>query len=114
VWSPKEGPPAVVHVRRTDDANVANNHLGFGFSYVFRRKVWEASPFSDSVDWNEDAPFAAAADRAFRLLHFKDRGGLCLHILHEGNTSRSFPQYRLPSLALRWLFPAEVKDYLAS
>ena len=77
-----------------------NNHLGFGFSYVFRKKVWEAIPFSDdSVHWNEDTPFAVAADKVFRLLHFKDRRGLCLHVLHEGNISRSFPQYRLPSVS---------------
>jgi len=112
-WSPQEGPPQVIVVRPTSDPAVANNHLGFGFSYVFRRKVWEAIPFSDDADWNEDTPFAVAADRAFRVLHFKDRRGLCLHILHEGNISRSFPQYRLPRLLLRWLFPAAVRDYVA-
>lgn len=113
-WSPQEGPPAVIFVDASNDPNVAHNHLGYGFSYAFRKKVWEANPFSDDADWNEDTPFAVAADRAFRLHHFKDRRGLCLHILHQGNSSRSFPQYRLPSLALRWLFPARVKDYVAS
>ncbi len=112
-WSPQEGPPTVIVVRASTDPAVANNHLGYGFSYVFRKKVWEAIPFSDDAHWNEDTPFAVAADKAFRLLHFKDRRGLCLHILHEGNISRSFPQYRLPSFLLRWFFSARVRDYVA-
>lgn len=111
VWSPAEG-PADVYVNETNNANFAHNYLGYGFSYVFRKKVWEATPFPDDVDWNEDVPFALAADRAFRLHHFRDVGGLCLHILHRGNISRCFPQYRLPALILRLVFSAKVIDYL--
>jgi len=105
LWSASR-PPSRGRLRKADRAVFADNYLGYGFSYAFRRKVWEARPFPDGVDWNEDAPFALAARGAFRFHHFRDIGGLCLHILHRGNVSRCFPQYKLPSFVLRWLFPA--------
>jgi glycosyltransferase involved in cell wall biosynthesis len=50
----------------SDDNNrgFQTNHLGFGFSYAFRRSVWEATPFPD-IDWNEDGAFARCAQADF-------------------------------------------------
>ncbi len=52
------------------------NHLGFGFSYVFRRSVWEATPFPD-IDWNEDGTFARSALADFVVDGIHDTTGLC-------------------------------------
>lgn len=112
VWDP----PRPVETRRISaaaSADLAHNHLGYGFSYVYRREVWEAQPFSDDANWGEDTPFALAAARSFRFAHFRDVRGICVHLLHGGNTSRCFPQYRVPTFALGWLFPAALEGYLA-
>ena len=81
------------------------NHLGFGFSYAFRRSVWEAVPFPD-IDWNEDGAFASRAQADFVVDGIHDTSGLCLHYLHPGSTSRCFPQHRLPGFLFSQLFPS--------
>lgn len=90
--------PELVH-------DLADTHFGFGFTYAFRKLVWEAGQFPDK-NWNEDGEFAAAARRRFKMTGISDRQGLCLHVIHDGNTSRSFPQYRLPFGLLDRLFPS--------
>jgi glycosyltransferase involved in cell wall biosynthesis len=82
-----------------------DSRLGFGFSYVFRRHVWEASPFRDR-DWNEDGLFAEAAVGKFKFAGIQDMDCSCLHIVHAGNTSISYPQHILPQVLLARLFPS--------
>jgi glycosyltransferase involved in cell wall biosynthesis len=81
-----------------------NGRLGFGFSFLFRRRVWEASHFLDQ-DWNEDGLFAEAAVRQFKFAGTQDIDCSCLHIVHTCSTSISYPQYLLPSALLARLFP---------
>lgn len=81
------------------------NLMGFGFSYVFRRSLWERTPFP-AIDFAEDSGFiepAVAAGGRCALLD--DRIGLCVHLLHGRNSSRSFPQYVLPDFLTEQLFP---------
>ncbi|WP_204848498.1 glycosyltransferase family 2 protein [Rhodopila globiformis] len=85
-------------------ATLAVNHLGYGFSYAFRRKVWDAVKFPD-VNWSEDYLFSKAAAERFRIDGVRDRAGLCLHYLHPASTSRCFPQYQLPPFLASRMFP---------
>jgi glycosyltransferase involved in cell wall biosynthesis len=79
--------------------------VGFGFSYVYRRAVWEKMNFPDR-DHAEDYIFAhGAAEAGFGFQHFKDTHGSCLHILHTSNNSLCFPQYLLPDFMLARIFP---------
>lgn len=112
VWSPPQ-PATARRLTRATNAGLEDNHLGYGFSYVYRKAVWERRAFPDDLHWNEDTPFALAARDAFRLTHFRDVRGICLHVLHEGNTSRCFPQYVVPAAVLRWIFPPAIDEYLA-
>jgi glycosyltransferase involved in cell wall biosynthesis len=73
--------------------------FGFGFSYVFRRTVWESASFPD-VDWNEDRQFAERAAERFKLIGLQDDPVRGLHVLHGSNRSRSFPQYVLPRFTI--------------
>jgi glycosyltransferase involved in cell wall biosynthesis len=111
VWSPSK-PIGKGRLTRSTDARMESDYLGFGFSYIYRRHVWEHHRFGDDVHAGEDFPFALAAREAFRIDHFRELRGLCLHILHAGNTSRCFPQYSLPSFLLHLIFPAAVHDYI--
>lgn len=84
---------------------LANLHLGFGFSYVFRRRVWETVRF-EAIDFAEDGRFIDAAIAAgHRTALLDDRQGLCVHVMHRFNSSKSFPQYALPDFLGERLFP---------
>jgi glycosyltransferase involved in cell wall biosynthesis len=93
-------------------AKLKGVHLGFGFSYVFKKRVWEASPFPDR-DWDEDGAFARKALERFNLVGLDDRERTCLHILHVTNTSQCFPQYAMPAFLTDTLFP-HAREHLAA
>jgi len=82
----------------------ANSHLGFGFSYVYRKKIWEAGEFPHK-DFNEDGEFALQAAVQFNVFGVYDTADNCLHVLHPDSTSRCYPQYRLPNFELLQKFP---------
>jgi glycosyltransferase involved in cell wall biosynthesis len=77
---------------------------GYGFSYVFRRKVWQAVPFPDR-NHGEDHEFANAVVKRFKSAGLQDTERLCLHVVHNGNTSIAFPQRRLRRTMLAEMFP---------
>ena len=88
-----------------NNGGLADNHLGYGFSYAFKKKVWKEVKFPE-IDWNEDGEFSLKASSKFKVDGIKDTTGICLHILHLASTSRCFPQHHLPSFLLQRLFPA--------
>lgn len=80
-------------------------HLGYGFSYVYTKRLWEAQHFPP-LSHGEDQPFALAArDRGERIVMTSDSTGLCLHVQHAHNTSFSFPQYLLPAAVVEQKYP---------
>ena len=95
---------AVAILNSENNRILENNHLGYGFSYVYKRAVWEAVKFPE-IDWNEDGEFTLAARSKFKVDGIHDTTGLCLHFFHPGSTSRCFPQYYLPKLLFRDIFP---------
>jgi len=92
-----------------NNAALVNNHLGYGFTYAYRKKVWTAGPFP-SINWGEDMQFVMAAMGKFQLSSVSDSSGLVLHVLHRQSSSSCFPQYRLPNFHL----PALFGDFQAS
>jgi len=80
--------------------------LGFGFSYAYRRNVWAKAKFPDQ-NFGEDFAFiqSTLADGA-RLHQFPDTTCICVHVLHQSNTSYCYPQYRLPPFMAEHLLPA--------
>ena len=81
-----------------------NNHLGFGFSYAFKRNVWEAVKFP-TIDWNEDGEFSLEVRSKFKVDGIHDTQGICLHFLHDNSTSCCFPQHHLQRFLCQRLFP---------
>src|SRR5262249_52208188 len=110
LWS---GPsPRMIMLTEQNNHALRDNHLGFGFSYVFRKKVWEKVPFPD-MGWNNDAVFMLDAVQRFRLSGLYDVRCDCLHVLHGVNVSQCFPQYLIPNFLVTELFP-EARDLLAT
>ena len=81
-----------------------NNHLGYGFSYVFKKKLWEAVKFP-AIDLYEDVQFSLKARSNYKVDGIHDTTGLCLHFLHPDSTSRCFP-IPSPKFSVQKLFPA--------
>jgi len=98
-----------------NDANAKSfdtNYAGYGFSYVYRKALWQETPFPDQ-NFNEDwGMVGVALAKGRKLDHFADTRGLCLHVLRRDNASTCYPQYILPDFILGRMFPAEVMDYL--
>jgi hypothetical protein len=94
-----------------NNQSLKNNHLGYGFSYVFKKKVWERGQFPD-MKWNSDGIFMLNAVQHFKLTGIHDVECTCLHVIHGGNLSKSFPQYMMPGFLAHKLFP-DAEDLLA-
>lgn len=80
------------------------HRLGYGFSYVYSRRVWESIKFPD-VTYCEDLQFMTQAAILYPVAFLEDRQGICLHVIHASNLSGCFPQYILPNDVLGSIFP---------
>jgi glycosyltransferase involved in cell wall biosynthesis len=76
---------------------------GYGFSYVFHRRLWEAVHFPDQ-NFGEDQVFADAVVDRFGAAGKQDFAYSCIHVIHR-NLSISYPQQILPKALLPELFP---------
>ncbi len=75
---------------------------GYGFSYVFRRELYERVQYDRGVNDGEDYDFVRRAmARAVRIGAVADRTGLALHSVHRASSSLAFPNYRLHGLCAR-------------
>ncbi len=74
------------------------NLWGYGFSYVYRKSLWESCPF-ENINGGEDYNFVCKArNLGKKISHIPDLGHIAVHTLHPGSTSRIFPQYHHDSL----------------
>ena len=80
-------------------------YRGYGFSYVYTKDIWERVKF-ESRNLGEDSSFFnnLIKERA-KIKTIQDTSGLCLHIIHENNTSRSFPNHIIPNSLKDKYFP---------
>jgi glycosyltransferase involved in cell wall biosynthesis len=108
----KEGPHyrcshegvALTMLNPENNLDFENNELGFGFSYTFKRRVWEEIKFP-TIDWNEDGEFSLEARSKFKVDGIHDTQGICVHFLHDKSTSCCFPQHRLQRFMMQKFFP---------
>ncbi|HUO20242.1 MAG TPA: glycosyltransferase [Steroidobacteraceae bacterium] len=93
-----------VHVvGREEAAGLADNYLGYGFSYVYRTALRDSARFADA-NLREEPAFIEAIRSKFRIVCMDDEAGLALHLLHAQSTSTCHPQYRLPHFLLPRIF----------
>jgi glycosyltransferase involved in cell wall biosynthesis len=80
------------------------NLWGYGFSYLYKKAVWETNHFPP-VGFGEDYAFAKkVAEQGFKRAAAPDTEGLALHILHGTNSSGMYPQFALPPFLIEKLF----------
>ena len=109
VWSAE--PLSLIMMTEQNNQSWKDNHLGYGFSYFFKKKVWEHGQFPD-IGWNNDTIFMLNAVQHFKLTGVHDVECTCLHVVHRSNTSRCFPQCMMPGFLVHKLFP-KAEDLLA-
>jgi len=85
-------------------SNQKNEEWGYGFSYVYKRKVWDAQPFPDTSD-GEDKQFADTAIKNFKHAGMQDTDFVAVHVIHGNNTSYAYPQQLLPQAFGEAYFP---------
>lgn len=100
-----------VHVVGPEEAaSLADNYLGYGFSYVYRRALCDSARFGDA-NLREETAFINAIRPRSRIYCLDDEAGLALHLLHLQSTSACHPQYRLPGFLLPRIF-AGAQDFV--
>lgn len=83
------------------------NLLGYGFSCVYRKSLWERVRFADARH-GEDFHFVESAMQAGATVRLPlDRDGVAIVLRHPHDSSIVYPQYLLPPHILRTLFGAE-------
>ncbi len=93
----------------------ARQALGYGFTYAYRKRLAEAVPFDALLHHGEDYDFLKRAKEAGgSVVAAPDRAGGVLHLLHGGNLSSSFPNYRLPGFLFRGLFGEGARRHVGS
>lgn len=87
---------------------------GFGFSYVYRKAIFEQVAFDDA-DFGEDYQLVKKlSDLGCQLATWQDQDGCVLHLIHGLNISIIFPQYLLPNFLLSKVFDDSLVPYLAT
>jgi glycosyltransferase involved in cell wall biosynthesis len=102
--------PKKIELDRQD--NYTKNLWGYGFSYMFRKSLWQQAPFED-INFAEDYKFfEKAQSNGRKVLHIPDSQHMVLHTLHKQSSSCVYPQKQIDtSLALELLGP-EAKPWL--
>lgn len=102
VWAVKGGePPAKVNVESDPPPDelradmIDAYRVGFGFSYLYRRSLWERFKFPED-EQTEDIPWVRRARKnGARIKFVSDLAHLCLHVVHPRSGSVNFPQRKL-------------------
>jgi len=109
----KRGQPChSIEISSQNSYKFSKFRLGFGFSYAYRRSLWNCVKFPD-INFSEDLSFMTKAAESHSVILLPDRVGLCLHIMHGANLSGCFPQFIIPSFLMDVFFP-QARAYFAN
>lgn len=86
------------------------NTLGYGFSYAYRRHLWERNPFPE-INFQEDFRFVNGLGTRAAVRSVRDTDCTVVHSLWEHTLSSCTPQYRLPEFLLAQLAPGAADYY---
>lgn len=98
-------PVRVVSTKGWDPDWTRAQRNGYGFATAWRKQVVSQVQFPDKNHGEDAEFFERVVSAGFRSAYAADAEGLVLHIIHESNTSRMFPQYVLPDFMLQRYFP---------
>jgi glycosyltransferase involved in cell wall biosynthesis len=82
--------------------NIPFIHLCFGWSYIYRRNVWEHAGFQE-LNVFEDREFIRTAGQKFKMGAHEVTSLDCLHAIHARSSSQCFPQFLIPGFMIESL-----------
>jgi glycosyltransferase involved in cell wall biosynthesis len=80
--------------------NIPLIHLCYGWTYIYKKTVWEDTGFKE-VSVFEDREFISAAKNKFRVGAYETQGVECVHSIHRQSSSQCFPQFLIPPFVLK-------------
>jgi glycosyltransferase involved in cell wall biosynthesis len=90
-----------------ESLNIPLIHLCYGWSYIFKKKIWKENPFKD-VNVFEDRTFLIeAVKNKYKVMYYEDREGIAFHSVHKKSSSVCFPQFILPKFIMSKIFKEE-------
>jgi len=84
---------------------------GYGFCYVFKKEIYptvKCAAMNHGVDYDF---ILKLRKEGFTMKELPDKIGLCMHIVHATNTSRMFPNYRIPEFLIPAIFGEDILNY---
>jgi len=85
--------------------NIPLIHLCYGWSYIYRKTVWDRIKYKE-ISVFEDREFISAAQKEFRSQAHESKLIDCLHVIHHRSSSQCFPQFLIPDFVVRALSTA--------
>lgn len=84
-----------IHSVELDQLNIPFIEHCFGFSYIYKKTLWEKSQFPEQ-DIFEDREFVLAHNPNGRINYQDDKEHLVIHAVHARSGSTCFPQHVIP------------------
>jgi len=82
--------------------NIPLIHFCYGWSYVYRKKVWDNIKFKQ-ISIFEDREFICSAIQKFKSRSHESRSVDCVHVIHDRSSSQCFPQFMIPDFVFESL-----------
>lgn len=93
------------------EINIPFIHLCYGWSYVYKKRVWDQIKFK-ALNTFEDREFIRAALKNFKSGAYESREMDCVHSVHNQSSSQCFPQFLIPDFIVRSLSPEAYRHIL--
>jgi glycosyltransferase involved in cell wall biosynthesis len=87
-----------------EDLNIPMIHLCYGWSYIFKREVWEKNPFKDMSVFEDRTFLIEAVKNKYKVIYYEDQDGIASHSVHNRSSSVCFPQFIMPNFITKKLF----------
>jgi glycosyltransferase involved in cell wall biosynthesis len=106
-----KGPLKVISADALSQQDLFTFVWGYGFSYVYRKSVFDKVTFQDS-NFGSDFRFMGDLVKAgYKGVAIRDETGICVHMIHAANVSSIYPQYLLPEFYLTRIFGPDIEKY---
>jgi len=93
--------------------DLKKNLYGFGFSYAYRRSIFEKARFPNKSRGEDYLFYKKVEKGGYKVDLISDKEGLILHMMHDRNTAEICPHYALPAFCGEKFFP-HVRTFLES
>jgi cellulose synthase/poly-beta-1,6-N-acetylglucosamine synthase-like glycosyltransferase len=92
-----------INVVALEKLNIPWIHLAWGFSFAYKRKVWDKGAFPDSTGTEDKVFVIQAIKNGFDVGYYQDLSANVVHTIHASATSNCFSQFLVPPFMMQSL-----------